>query len=297
MSALAYLFYHPDAFALAGDQVGGLFKKAEGLGPLLLWKTNSMTRFMTDVFPGTEVPVRTVRVGYYYQSRLWDEAELEESGETAEVRRLYSLRTRGTEPKASYMSSGRGSFEVYDVKVQDLVDVLLERVSMRLISKKAQSVDLYDRTAWTVERSFEYDTLISTIPAPMLLSLTGNDDLERKLVAYDKVYHRVGHEDMLPMEVEAAKQGLDYVYVVDGHDFHRTRIVRGESGVFVAAVREYTLLPGVTYPVDGTRQRGGQIVGGREVLKQLPSSVELYGRYAEWDHSVRLEHVLDAVQP
>lgn len=303
ISALAYLFYNPESFALAGDQVGGLFKQAADLGPQLIWATPSTKRFLSDLgFEKQET--RTVLVGYYFNNRLWSQAELEREKLFHVVKDLYSQKTRGTPARESHMSSGQGEFEVFRMTVQELVDTLLQRVRMRLIPEKATHIDLYNGIAYTIESEYSYNTLVSTVPAPILLDLIGKREYANGLLAYDKVYQKASEEDGLwRFEKDAATLGYDYVYVIEGHDFHRTRIfeeVNGNHGV----VREYTLTPSLVDRLNGIEagiptgliQKKGQIVSGHEVLRELPPSVELYGRYSEWKHSVRLEHVLEALQ-
>lgn len=301
ISALAYLLYDESAFALAGDQVGGLFKMAADLGPQLIWKTESTSKLLSDL--GVKnMGYRVVKVGYYYAGKLWSEEELDPEVMKL-IRREYSFKTRGTEPRGSHMSSGKGSFEVFDLPVQELVSMLMDRVSLRLIREKALKVDLYERRIETSGRTYHYDDLVSTVPAPVLLKLTGNEHLVGTLTAYDKVYQKVTgdtEDHFFVFEREALSRGFEYVYCPDeGAPFHRTRIIPGDGfDGLEGVVREYTLTPalrgGGSTP-EGILQKGGQIVGGGEVLRSLPPSVRLLGRYASWKHEVRLEHVLDEI--
>lgn len=303
ISALAYLYYNPNAFALTGDQVGGLFRQADSLGPQYIWKTKSTTKLFNEL--GITPPTRQIKVGYWWKSELYEQDELD--GPTLlQIKTMYAKRTRGVAPKDSFMSSGKGEFEIYDLPVQTLVTILLEKVGLRLIPKKASAIDLYRQRVYTPEsftmNYFEYDTLVSTVPAPVFLSLIGAQEQTKNLRGYDKVYERLVFQTKKNphlIEQRALDRGMDYVYlpeqVIDGgYDFHRTRIMAG--GPTFDVVREYTLIDGMVPPTKGKKQPNGQIISGHEVLESLPKNVELLGRYAEWKHGIRLENVLEAIQ-
>lgn len=309
ISALVKLFYDPDAYALAGDEVGGLFKQSDDLGPQLIWVTASTTRLMRDL--GLSLESRRVSVGYYFKGKLWSSEALESAKLTGEARSLYSLKTRGTGVKTSHMSSGKGSFEVFHFPVNALVDTLLERVAMRLIKGKALAVDPHNHLVKVrtpgLESDYTYDTLVSTVPAPVLLALVGHFDKTEKLLGWDKVYSKLEDASVLDLERAALHAGFDYVYLPeaftdsgDDFQFHRTRVIGG-VGSSVKVVREYTVTPSLLQITrgaipSGKLQKRGQIVGGHEILGQLPSNVERLGRYAEWRHDRRLEDVLEEVQ-
>lgn len=307
ISALAYLFYHSDAFALAGDQVGGLFASAKNLGPQYVWKTPSTTRFLTDmgyIDPSGKAPsaaTRVIRTGYWWRGKINRVEDLNDS-DLLEIRRLYSLKTRGTEPRDSHMSDGKSSFEIYDVPVDELVADLLKRVEMRLVYVRATSVDMVNRSVYAHghETEYHYDKLVSTVPAPILLKLVSNEALAEKLKAFHKVYERGEETTEVEEQLSIHNRGfademIEYVYVPDSHyDFHRVRCV-GENEF----VREYTLKNDAhvaNFPKTALIQKRGQIIGGHEILKQLPSSIKPLGRYAEWRHGIRLEDVLEAIQ-
>lgn len=304
ISALAYLFYNPDAFALAGEQVGGLFAKARDLGPQYVWKTDSTTRLLRDMGYGSlasaEMRIKTIRIGYLFNGEV---ARLEDLTvtERAVVQHSYAMKTRGIPPKDSYMSDGRSEFEIYSIAVEDLVKELLQRVSLRLFYHKASAVDMY-RGIVLVEKPnlgltvpFEYEYLVSTVPAPVFLKLIGKEAEAPRLKAFDKVYEK--SPAYYPFEhLMCSGNNFDYVYVAGNeHPFHRVRKFDGRM-----VVREYTIVDGYSgpkFPDTVLTQPKGQIVSGHEVLESLPKdSVVTYGRYAQWKHGVRLEDTLEAIQ-
>lgn len=299
VSALAYLFYNRDAFALAGEQVGGLFAKAKDLGPQYVWKTSSTTKLLTDmgyidpVGKNSSAATRVIKIGYLWEGRVSRLEDLSAS-ERAEIQRLYALKTRGIEPKASFMSDGKSEFEIYSVPVEELVAELLKRVSLRLVPRSAKSVNMYyKRVVDGSGEIWEYDKLVSTVPAPVLLKLIGKEAEVHRLKAFDKIYEK--RAPVYTFENDMEGRGYAYIYVPgDDYAFHRVRHV-GDGKV----VREYTLVRGQEADVvdaGAVAQKRGQIVSGHEVGESLPSSVECYGRYASWQHGIRLEDVLEEIQ-
>ncbi len=279
ITALAYLYYDREAFALAGDQVGGLFKQ-QVMGPQYVWATPSTRKLLNEL--GLERRVRHLSIGYSLGGNIYQASDIT-ADRMDEIRKQYAMKTRGITPAASHMSSGNGAPEIFSISVGQLVDTLLDRVRLRLIPCSATGVYMYGRQVYVKDEAFEYDRLVSTIPAPIFLGLTRNGDQAKLLLARDKAYekHEVG-----------GVLGYDYVYYPEEEPWHRISVMGG-VGEVTSVIREYTLLPGQDAPEGSRRHRAGQIVGGREVLLSLPSSVELLGRYAEWRHDRRLENVLD----
>lgn len=299
ISSLVYLFYHKDAFALAGEQVGGLFAKAQDLGPQYVWKTPSTTKLLTDmgyidpVGKNSSAATRVIKIGYLWEGRVSRLEDLSAS-ERAEIQRLYALKTRGIEPKASFMSDGKSEFETYSIPVGDLVSELLKRVSLRLVPRSAKSVDMYYKRVLDGNGEiWEYDKLVSTVPAPVLLKLIGKESEDSRLKAFDKVYEKGDSRHVFEDDMEG--RGYAYVYVPgDDYAFHRVRHAGGGK-----VVREYTLVRGQEAGSAGVEvvvQKKGQIVSGHEIIESLPNSVECYGRYAQWRHGIRLEDVLEEIQ-
>ena len=291
VSALAYLFYNPSSFALAGDQVGGLFANAKNLGPQYVWKTSSTTKLMRDL--GLNWGTKTIRVGYAVQGEFLEKKKVSPDSMKA-IRRMYSMKTRGVEPKESHMSDGKASFEIYDISVSELVKILIDRVSLRIYYHKATNVLAYDKEVRADDgRTWGYSTLVSTIPAPRLLDLMGCDEEKVKLVAWDKAY--VVEKATGEFAKDFIASGFDYAYIA-GEEMQAHRVKRVDEST---VLWEYTMKPGgfAVAPGEGVViQKGGQIIGGHEVLNSLPKSVELLGRYSEWSHGVRLEDVLEKIQ-
>lgn len=291
ITALAYLYYDREAFALAGDQPGGLFKQ-QVMGPQYVWATDSTKRFMKEL--GLAPKIRQLRIGYCLGGKLFPAAVFTED-RLDDIRRQYSEKTRGIAPVGSHMSSGKSNPEVFTIGVSHLVDVLFSKLVMRINKSSATNIDMFNQAvcvqAGQAQGIVEYDKLVSTIPAPTLMKLTGNEEQVQFLKAFDKAY-RV-ETGLTPNHI--LQSGFDYVYFPEDEDFHRVSVVGG-SGPEAKAICEYTMKPGgFEVPVGAKVHKMGQIIGGHEVLEGLPPSVECLGRYAEWRHDRRLENVLDVV--
>lgn len=292
ISSLAYLFYHPDAYALAAD-VGGMFAQ-KILGPTYLWSTPQTRRLYLDSFRSSAVdtiPTRVVRIGCLLDGKVMSMADVDGD----RIRTAYSMKTRGTEPRDSHMSDGVSEFEVIDVPLSEIVERLVSAVRFRIIRGVAEAVDSY-RGIVTARGGIEfpYDHLVSTIPAPILLWIMGRADEAETLVGYDKMY--VSRKPLSDLEYRFLRSEFDYAYAPGSeHLYHRiTRDTRSPGNI----IAEYTHVPGsavIPCPEGAHIHRAGQIVSGKEILRLLPPSIQLLGRYAEWDQGVRTEDVLEEI--
>lgn len=300
ISALAYLFYHPEAFAVVGDKPGGQFLKQAELGPQYIWADDNTIHLAMEL--GLPTEEQTIRVGCY------DGLGHVTSEPTPELRQAYSHKTRGV-AQASHMSGGHGRFKALVLKPKDLVQALYDAVATRLIKGRVISIDMYSQTVTVdspessgkevsiIGRScLEYHKLISTVPAPVFLGLIGKPELAATLRARAKLYC-VGFLHDLPDWVTQGfgVQNYNYIYIPDPAILYHRLTWIGEQRVGI----EFTLLD-ARVPCEhkfmvSAIHPNGQIVGGGEVLDHLPGDVKLLGRYAQWKHEVRFNQVLQEI--
>jgi len=294
ISAMSYLLYHPEAFALGGPErgLGGLAALQDRVGPHLVWADLNTERLLRDLKLPTES--REVRVGYLVSSEVVGSDQMS-AAEFSRFRDAYSYKTRGTGARPSHMSSGRGTFAAVKVEMREVVAKLYEAVSFRVVPVSAKGLLLWDQVVISDgEEEHSYDHLVSTIPAPVFLRLTGMQHLSASLEARDKAYRSVSYAALPPWATRAQREGFEYAYVADpAIEFHRIKYLPDR------AVLEYTFPSGIPTCVrddrDAFKHPAGQVIGGAEVFRSLPPSVELLGRFAQWDHSVKLNQVLERV--
>lgn len=281
LSALVYLHYDDLALALAGPQVGGQAARSGELGPQLVWDDPLARELLSSL--GLPLVPQRVQVGYHDPAGGGVVPQ-----PPGKFREAYALKTRGQAPRASYLSGGRSSFTVLQVTMAQLAAELRRRVELRLLLTAAEAVNPWER--WVLGgdgQRYHFDTLVATIPAPKLLKLLGRADAAEQLKARDKGYE-TWKLHQLPSWAQAAKL-FDYVYVADpAVPYHRVKFNPGGE----TAVVEYTARDGEKLAVNGVLHPQGQIISGGEVLSSLPPWIRTLGRYAQWDHGVKLNEVL-----
>lgn len=299
LSALSYLLYHPNSVAVFGRKstAGGLAAMADKLGPQLLWVDADSTRLLRDL--SVSVPVRDVRVGHLVHSsvhvdRVYSADELDPAD--LEVMRVqYSLKTRGTPPASSHMSGGHSAFQVFDVSFRELSEVLNKRVSATIVHENAVSVHTQDHVVTTDSGlQVKFDRLVSTIPAPAFARAAGRPHLVDTLRARAKSYRTVTYDSLGGWAIEALDAGFEYAYAPGAeYDFHRARFMEN------VVILEYTHPEGSEANLDrlasdqnAVIHRGGQIVSGGEAFRDSFLGVKFLGRYASWDHGVKMNQVL-----
>lgn len=285
-SALAFLFYNHDAVALAGPSLGGQFAQSKQLGPQLLWE-DANTRALLEAL-GLSTELRSISVGYFWNGRLIAGGDLGSAEQ--HVKKAYAMKTRGTEPKGTFLSEGKSVYNVFVATVEELVAALIEKVKDRCVLESAIQIFPEQKTVISsLGKGHKYDTLVSTIPAPILLKLITPDHPTLKdLQAFDKLYVRATTGQVEPWMREALGREFEYVYVPgDEHLFHRVKL--GDP-----IILEYTHKSGVQVHGIGTvTQKGGQIVRGHEELaKAVPPEIKLLGRYSQWKHGIKFHDVL-----
>lgn len=290
-SALAYLFYNASATALVGPSLGGQFANSKNLGPQLLWYSDETKSLLESLKLSTET--RKTDVGYYFNGVLRHGSELGAGLRHAQSQ--YAMKTRGTEPKSTFLSEGKTSYDVFTVTVEEMVRALVEVTAPRCVHALATHVDHDGKTVTGSDgKYYSCDQLVSTIPAPIFLKMVNPEHPAiSSLRSFDKMYVRASGHQAEPWMREARERGYDYVYV-PGSDraYHRVK-VSGEE-----VILEYTMKEsGVRLQGNGiVYQPGGQIVGGHEELAAaVPVNVKLLGRYAEWRHGIKFHDVLKKI--
>lgn len=302
ISALTYLFQNPEAKALAGaaSRRGGMFKTQSMLGPQYLWADKFSEKFLQMLTLPTAM--RMIRVGIYYKKKLYTPESKIAVTTAQDISNLYALKTRGIKSKSSFMSSGKMTYAVFNVSLETVVNALLKRVQERLIPSSA--VCIYTDTRFVQDNfgdMYTYDKLVSTIPAHDFLSMAGFDGMQH-LKSRDKMYGVVKLSKCAAWIKDAHKKKLDYVYCpCDSEEWHRVTFTKLFNEDYVVleytktAITNWDMVAADSFFSGTTIQLRGQIVSGKEVLCGMPAEIKFYGRYAEWDHSVKFNDVLRRV--
>ncbi|MHB8483648.1 MAG: hypothetical protein ACYDBV_13120 [Nitrospiria bacterium] len=302
IAGLCYALYNPDHIVLT-DRVGGGFSAPFQLGPKFLHRTPKTKQFLKDIGVIRDVPVKTVKVGFYYDDAI-------HSHNTDENRRAYFEKTRGVSGSETYkssMSEGSEEFDAYDMDVEKIVNAVFNVVKDRVIIGKVSGVDLKNKIVKygycsstqplneplqhpvVVDDLMRFEKLVVTVPRPVFCYMIGQADEAKRFVSYPTTFLKSEHlpVDLHPVQKDFEK--YDYVYFSQKEfPFHRVTKIPG--GFCLEYKGDwFGLLKGAgglfTLKIGQLIQRTDNMV--------YPDSVKFFGRYAEWRHSIKTRELID----
>jgi hypothetical protein len=277
IAGLIYSFYNPDTI-LISENIGGQFVAPFQLGPRLIHQDCYTERLLVDLNLYFSTKIKTVNVGYFYDGKLTNK-------NTEKNKREYFKRTRlsSSVPYSSVMSSGKNKYHVYDISEDVLIQTLLVNSKSNFVIDSIEKIDLYDHKVHTKKQNiFEYENLISTIPANIFYKLSNLPQIANLFTSLPTTFrYSEKLEDNFPDFPD-----YDYVYVTDlKYSFHR--ITRVENGYV------YEINDNLTSGENTLILKTGQLI--QNVFNISVPNVEFIGRYAKWDHSIKINEVLKQV--
>jgi hypothetical protein len=265
-----------------GGDLGGRSKAPFPLGPMILEKTEDTDWFLNrlGIKPGSP---KRFNVGYLTTGPIGLEPP-------EGFREAYYKKTRGIDtPSKSSMNRGRSYLEGWDIKAIDLMGKLAEATSTCLINPVA-----VDSTRNLINGIHGYRRLVSTVPLPRLYGLCGwDEEAVNTFRAFDTQFVYISKSRALrPFMDEMTDKELDFVYCAGDQVFHRVTRLDSDSVVMeVRGDREvpYSLLHGSQYKIYTVKEC--QIIPNDRTYNCI-DGIDLIGRYAQWDHNIKLEDVI-----
>jgi hypothetical protein len=273
--------------AIGGD-VGGRSKAPFPLGPMILEKTED-TEWLLDnlgIEPGEP---STYIVGYYQDNKVLGKAP-------EGFKEAYYAKTRGDgTPTISVMTGGRDSLVGWDIKGLGLLDKLKKTV--KALDNPAKSISPYDKMIYLEGSIMKYDNLVSTIPMPKFLELTGDKRSIKDFESWGTnfVHTTLAVDNPNNAIIKFLLAGpYDYIYVADpSYAFHRATRVGPSEIVFEFREDRSPVVPDEVIQTEACFIPNCQILPYRgNTTFQRMSNIDLIGRYAEWDHKIKLEKVI-----
>jgi hypothetical protein len=288
ISGLIYSFYNK-GHVIISKNVGGQLKTDFPMGPRILQRTSATTKLLHDL--GISAKTRTAFIGYKIDENTF--SNICPIG----FSRQYYIETRkplsiDSVPNST-MSDGKTFIEYYDIEMLDLIEHLSQYSHM--YNSNVSSIDVENFNIILeddMEFSYRNSKLISTIPITLLCKLT-DAKINHDLRTLDKIY-------ILSDNFKDYHQSYDYIYYIDSvynrvtrysHENKHYHIIE-YTGLDIETVRLHCKDNHINI-VNEIIQRNAQICKSMDSNPFKQYNIELIGRYAKWQHSIKIQDVIE----
>jgi hypothetical protein len=274
-----------------GKDIGGQMSSPFPLGPRILEECGETVWLISKL--GVKLPpAREYKIGYMNQGGFIYDCPEQGFAEAYYAKtRLYDPRDLIWLPNST-MSGGKKYIKGWDLDSIGLVDILAERVDrvpfdVGMIFLGRHSLSLSNGSEML------YDRLISTIPLPTLDQLVGSPlkMSGHTFRSFDTIFVQMTVNDPSPV------MGMfDYVYVANENiPYHRITRLQDTTYVYEFRSDRYPGIFKSRHDTDVIPRRkfigkNYQIVNEKKLLRVL--DIDLIGRYAQWDHDIKIEDVI-----
>jgi len=291
VAGLVSAFYNPDHIVIT-DKVGGWqnlnkFK----LGPRVIEVTPATTAFLRKLGFQTD-KVKLVNIGYLNSGRGTPDSLPHE-----DFKKLYALKTRELELRhqTSIMSGGKNVLTVFDIDYDIVLQYLEAAITpSRFILGKVTDIDLENEIiTWNSEVNYSdrYEEIINTLPYTLFLKLANNPFIifgDHDFTAFHTTFLKLSYSNYT--EFAEWKKQFSYVYCLDTV-YHRVNFyddyaVAEVKGMLKDYQWSYSFLDSVVIPF-------AQIKNSYDDLQSFTHNIQCVGRYAEWNHKIKLEQVVE----
>ena len=276
---------------LISAEVGGQLAVAKfPLGPRILEETEETTALLKELEIYT--PPTKFKVGYLERIDLATMYSIISAKIPEGIRDTYFKRTRGEYARMpdSAMSGNKSCFVGWDMKVIRLTEVLaskVKQVSGRITAITDEEITILSGQTNVPIRLAKEDKIINTLPLPAFLNLYNKTSPSfYDLLTYDTVFCLVDWPGF-------NFKPYSYLYYAnDDQPFHRINVLGDGSFVLeVRGDRPTNKIPGLT----STR-----VLWGCQIVNSIGISnigrFLMVGRYAQWEHGIKAQHVLRRVK-
>lgn len=273
--------YYNRSFNIITPEVGGQMNNNFQLGPRYLHDIPESRTFLNDL--NIKIEPITVKVGYKYDDLIINKHD-------ADFRKKYFMKSRMEKDDKNFdettMNNNSEEFPALKVDFKEIIKKLNDALKDNIINEKVQDIDTHKKILYCENNSFNYDLLISTMPLPVFLMLSGNKESAAELKSIGVTYVQL-KEDFISMD------DYDFVYCPGNEIYHR--LSKDVSGYIIAEIAgeisKDTLLKSFNEDyINHIFIKNNQIVGGR--LNKIINSIMFIGRYGAWDRSWKTEKVI-----
>lgn len=281
LSGLVAAYYNSE-YKLLAPEFGGFVDSEYGRAFVVLHATDGMRELFDEL--GVPCFEKRIQIGYY--DSVWDGVQESVYGEEETFARRYveeKLPERFQPGKDLELSAPGDSWEALFVD-SSIVGKLVEEVDK---TERCEVAEISDGEMSLVkptgdEITVVYERLVSTIPAPIFRRLSDADwSLDYVPTTYAKLPRGVVPDRYLT-------KPWNILYTVDkGVEYHRVVKNMLSSRYFVECLENVDV-----YGAYDQITNGFGVISDEELEAPYPG-ITFLGRYAEWRHERRIDHVVE----
>jgi hypothetical protein len=285
VAGLVSAFYLPEHYLIT-DKIGGWQNRNTfQLGPRLLEVTQATTTFLKKLnLPTNE---KKINIGY----RIGD---FTSSSKNENFAKQYALKTRDQENVDAVLSGNKDVLTVFDIEYDLILKKLEDKVKDRIILDKITSIDLENKKVNIVKYpDFPccWDEMVNTLPINLFCNLS-KFDLQRDFTAFHTTFVKVKPTEYTKFFYRV----YDYIYSIDTV-WHRCNIFKDHAVLEIKGKFDPQLQYQIEYNgfeiLDKITIPFAQMKYSYKDLTQIIPSITNVGRYACWDHSIKMEQIIE----
>tara|TARA_R110000787_G_scaffold217357_1_gene326201 strand:+ start:5932 stop:6867 length:936 start_codon:yes stop_codon:yes gene_type:complete len=267
-------------------------------GPRLLQATDNMKEFVKSILPESEIKLEIAVIGFNEDGKVTDSP-------SKNFKANYAMKTRGIkQSESSFMSEGMTEIEHIEIdehgedSYKFLFTTLLNIIKDRgqLIDSAVDKIEPFDKKIFIDGKEFIYTQIVSTLNLNILKKITSSmEDMPHDLSTTKKCFYKAKYKNDLDVMLEEKTHPslwFDYVYSI------------GTNWTRQTFFRDYIVYESVD-PIEDTHIQGNEIdlkfenlpIQIKESLRiENIDGIYMLGRFAEWDHQIKANEVLDKVK-
>lgn len=319
LAGLVYAFYNKD-FKVLTDRIGGQSSGAFVLGPRIIQKHDATFDLLTKLgyknfvweedynFCIHDKPmfIKRARIGYYEDDKVVSEP-------SKVFKKKYYMKSRCLKYVAdipdSVMSEDKQFIDYYAISHEKLASLIAKQLisENRLFVARVDQVELQENLLHVFAdgkvKTLQYERLVNTAPFPMFFKMCNpGRELQDAAFSYEpKFFISADKYDF--QKYVRFENIVDYIYFAGEEPFHRITVGKSEVVVECTGKKMYEKFHDQFKHLQWSVQelKVGQIKHNYCSVKMEIDGIEVsnvrnFGRYAQWDHSIKTQQCVEMAQ-